>query len=68
MFNREDRVEILDGYKDPGDDEFVWIVQGDEEKGRLDIVLVNIGMVLKPVYVVKVDWIRHAEPPVGSHS
>ena len=36
MFNRGDRVEILDGYRDPGDDEFVWIVQGDDENGRLD--------------------------------
>jgi hypothetical protein len=66
MLKRGDRVEILEAFQDPGDDEFTWIVQGDEEKGRVDIVPVDIPMEIKPVYVVEVSWVRLVAPQAGS--
>lgn len=62
MFKRGDRVELLDGFRDPGDEEFTWVVQGDEEKGRVDIVPIDISMEIKPVYAVQVAWVRLVEP------
>lgn len=64
MFKRGDRVEMLDEFKDPGDKEFTWVVRDDEEKGRVDIVPVDIPMDIKPIYAVQVAWIRLAEEPV----
>ena len=66
MLKRGDRVKILEGFNDPGDDDFTWIVQGDEEKGRVDIIPVDIAMQIKPVYAVQVAWVRLVEPRVGS--
>ena len=37
-FKRADHVELLEQYRDPGDEQFTWIVIGDEEKGRVDIM------------------------------
>lgn len=60
MFKRGDQVELLEQYRDPGDEEFTWMVLGDEEKGRVDIMPVDIHMAIKPTYTVQVDWIRPA--------
>ena len=58
MFKRGDKVEILKEFQDEGDDEFTWIALGDEEKGRLDIMPMEIDLEIKPIYVVHVDWIK----------
>jgi hypothetical protein len=68
MLKRGDQVQILEGFKDTGDDEFTWIVQGDEEKGRVDIVPIDSPMELKPAYVVQVAWVRLVEPSPGSRA
>ena len=60
MFRRGDHIEILEQFRDPGDDEFTWVVVGDEEKGRVDICPIDIYMKIKPVQTVNVEWIRHA--------
>ena len=60
MFKRGDHVELLESHRDPDDDTFIWIVVGDEEKGRVDISPVDIAMQIKPIHTVRADWIRHA--------
>lgn len=60
MFKKGDRVEILKEFQDPGDENFIWIVQGDEEKGRVDIAPANIGLEIQPLYVVQTHWIKLA--------
>lgn len=54
MFTKGDIVRILPQYQDAGDDEFTWIVVGDEEKGRIDVSPVAISMKIKPVYTLNV--------------
>lgn len=61
MFKRGDEVEILPEFQDKGDDEFIWIVLGDEEKGRVDISPINIDLTIKPIYTVQVSQIKHVE-------
>lgn len=61
MFKRGDRVKILKEFQDSGDEDFTWAVQGDEEKGKVDILPVDISMNIKPLYTVQVDWIKLAE-------
>jgi hypothetical protein len=54
MLSIGDTVRILPQYQDPGDDEFTWIVVGDEEKGRVDVSPVSIQLKVKPVYTLEV--------------
>lgn len=58
MFKHGNQVEILPEFQDPGDDGFIWVVLGDEEKGRVDIRPVNIDLTIKPIYTVTVDQIK----------
>ena len=60
MFKRGDRVEILKEFQDSGDEELTWAVQG-EEKGKVDILPVDISMNIKPLYTVQVGWIKLAK-------
>lgn len=60
MFSRGDRIEILEEFRDPGDEVFTWVVVGDEEKGRVDICPIDIKMEIKPVQTVQANWIRPA--------
>ena len=60
MFKRGDRVEIRKEFQDPGEEEFTWIVQDDEEKGRVDILPADIQMNIKPLCTVQVGWIKLA--------
>ena len=62
MLRRSDTVEILEEFQDPGDDTLTWIVQADEEKGRVDLVPNEVCGAIKPLYTVKTDWIRIAAP------
>lgn len=62
MFKRGDIVEMLEEFQDPGDDTLTWVVQADEEKGRVDLVPLEVGGAIKPLYTVKTDWIRIATP------
>jgi hypothetical protein len=55
---RGDKVEILPQFRDAGDEEFVWIAISDEEKGRVDISPINIGLAITPIQTVSVDWVR----------
>lgn len=58
MIRTGDVIDILPSFRDPGDEEFTWVVLADEEKGRVDIQPVDIPMRIKPVYTVAVDQIR----------
>jgi len=58
MFKHGNQVEILPEFQDPGDDGFIWVVLGDEEKGRVDIRPINIDLTIKPIYTVTVDQIK----------
>lgn len=62
MLNRGDTVRILPQYQDPGDDEFTWVVVGDEEKGRVDVSPVSIPMKVKPVYTLEVEHVELVHP------
>ncbi|MES2242112.1 MAG: hypothetical protein V4639_04490 [Pseudomonadota bacterium] len=62
MFKQGDIVKILEEFQDPGDDTLTWVVQDDEEKGRVDLVPLEVGGAIKPIYTVKTDWIRLAAP------
>lgn len=62
MFKRGDIVEILEQFRDPGDEKLTWIVQGDEKNGRVDLVPHEMTGQIKPMYTVKTDWIRLAAP------
>lgn len=62
MFKRGDIVEILEAFRDAGDDTLTWVVQSDEEKGRVDLVPQEMPGQIKPMYTVKTDWIRLAAP------
>jgi hypothetical protein len=58
MIRRGDRVEILPEFRDEGDEAFVWIAVSDEDKGRVDISPVDIGLAIQPVQTVRSDWVR----------
>jgi hypothetical protein len=58
MIMRGDRVEILPEFRDQGDEGFVWIAVSNEEKGRVDISPVNIGLPIPPVQTVYTSWVR----------
>jgi len=58
MFKRGDIVELLEQHRDPGDETFTWVVVGEEEKGRVDIMPVDIDLEIKPIYTVLTEWIR----------
>ncbi len=50
-------IQILPQYQDPGDDSFIWVVVGDEEKGRVDISPLSILIKIKPVYTIEVNQV-----------
>ena len=51
-YRNGDLVEILPEFRDPGDEEFDWVVVGSEDKGRVDISPMNHRLTLKPIYTV----------------
>ena len=52
-----DTVRIHAEFQDQGDDKFTWVALCDEEKGRVDISPVDIGLNILPVYTVKTEWV-----------
>ena len=62
-FKDGDVVEILAPFRDRGDEDIIWVVQGEEEKGRVTLIASNIKMSIKPKYVVNTQWIRLSKPP-----
>lgn len=57
-FKCGDIVEILPEFQDLGDDEYVWVVVDDESKGRVSISAENSQLKIKPVHVVRAEWIK----------
>jgi hypothetical protein len=51
-------VKIRPEFQDEGDDECIWTVLHDEEKGRVDIVNINSLLKIKPIHTVKVEWLE----------
>jgi len=41
MLKRGDRISILPEYRNKGEECYIWAVVGDEEKGRVDIGILN---------------------------
>jgi len=60
-FKKGDVVEILENYRDPGDELLTWVVDDDSGKGRVTIVAIDSPMSLKPRYVVETGWIKKIE-------
>ena len=52
MLKKGDRISILPEYRNKGDELFIWVVVGDEEKGRVDISPINIRMSIIPIETV----------------
>ena len=63
-FLKGDFVDILPEFRDPGDDEYQWVVLDDEEKGRVSISATNSTLRITPVHVVQTDWICHKKRSV----
>lgn len=59
MFKKNDLVEILPGFQDPGDNDFQWVVLEDEDGGRVEISPVDIPMNVRPRYIVLTNQIQH---------
>lgn len=53
-------VTILPDYRDPGDDSYTWVTTADEDGGRVTITPINHPLSIKPVYVVRADWLTVA--------
>lgn len=60
MFKVGDKVRIKPEWQDPGDDEFVWIVVEDEDRGRVAIQ-VQLGLPINPWERVDVSMIERAD-------
>ena len=58
MLVKGDIVKIKAEYQDPGDEAFTWVACDDEEKGRVMISPVDIGLPLPPKQVVNVDMLE----------
>jgi hypothetical protein len=52
-----DPVKIRPEWQDEGDEEFEWVAVDDEEKGRVTISPVNIGMKILPRQTVNVEML-----------
>ena len=61
MIKKGDEVEILPEFQDAGDHKFRWVSLEDEEKGRVDICPVDIGLAIKPRYTVLTSQIRKVD-------
>ncbi len=61
-FKKGDIVKILPEFQDKGDDEFTWVVLNDESKGRVDVSAIDSPLTIKPIHVVRTEWIEHADP------
>ena len=60
MFRKGDFVVILPEFRDAGDEDFVWVVVEDEDKGRVDIQPEGTCLRLPPRYTVTASQIAHA--------
>jgi len=60
MLKRGDRISILPEYRDKGDERFIWVVVGDEEKGRVDISVLNSGLPFPGIQTVP-SWMVTAK-------
>lgn len=56
-------VELLPDYQDPGDASYTWVVVEEEDRGRLFISPVDIGLPIPPRYPVERGWIRPVPAP-----
>jgi hypothetical protein len=52
-------VKIRQEFQDDGDNELIWVVLADEEKGRVDISAIDSLLKIKPNHTVKVEWLEH---------
>lgn len=52
MLKRGDRISILPEYRNKDEEQFVWVVYRDEEKGRIDISPLNSGLSFIPIETV----------------
>ncbi|PJA32525.1 MAG: hypothetical protein CO187_03550 [Zetaproteobacteria bacterium CG_4_9_14_3_um_filter_53_7] len=58
MLKRGDRISILPQYRNPGEEQFIWVVAGDEEKGRVDISPLNSGLSFIPIETVPAYMVK----------
>jgi len=54
MIHKRDIVYIKPEFMDEGDEKFTWIAIDDEEKGRVTISPLNLGLSIIPRQVVDV--------------
>ncbi len=55
---RGDRIRIRPEWRDPGDEEFVWIALKDEDGGRVRIAAL-MDLPILPHQIVTTDMIEH---------
>lgn len=60
MLTSNTPVTILPAYRDPGDEAYSWITTADEDGGRVTISPIDHPFTIKPVYVVRVEWLAIA--------
>ena len=62
MIRKGDRVRIRPEWRDPGDDQFVWVATEDEDGGRVRISPANIGLAILPTQVVDTSMLEPEQP------
>ena len=58
MIIKGDVVKIRPEWSDPGDQEFTWVAVDNEDKGRVTITPVDIGLTIRPQQVVDVETLE----------
>lgn len=58
MLKKGDRISILPEYRNKGEERFIWVVSGDEEKGRVDISPLNTGLSFIPIETVPTYMVK----------
>ncbi len=55
---KNDPITIKKEWQDAGDDTFSWIAVSDEEKGRVDIMVIDSVLNFPSIQTVKVDMLE----------
>jgi len=58
MLIKGDRISILPEYRNKGEEAYIWVVVGDEEKGRVDIGVLNSRLTFPPIETVPVHMVK----------
>jgi len=65
MLIKGDRISILPEYRNKGDEQYIWVVVGDEEKGRVDIGVLNSRSMFPRIETVPVHMVKAKRNDAG---